>query len=156
MRTTDLLFLGFGLSLSNWTITSSVAQHSGLSIPTDGSQAHTVKITMTNQGPFVGDVVVAAFLIPQNLPTQKEIKLRQKLWGFERGSDVPVGSSVTFDFEVSASSLAIADLATGDYVSAPGEYRLRFEDGAGGPDHEQIVPLRITGEQQVIEPFPVA
>ena len=45
-----------------------------------------------------------------------------------------MGSSVAFDFEVSAANLAIADLATGDYVSAPGDYELRFEDGAGGLD----------------------
>ena len=146
---------GFGLSLSKWTIASSVTQQSGLSITTDGRQTHNVKITMTNTGPFVGDVVVAAYLVPKNLTTQKDIKLRQKLWGFERGSDIQVGGSVTFDFEVSASTLAIADLATGDYVSAPGDYELRFEDGAGGSEHEQTMPLRITGEQQVIEPFPV-
>ena len=110
---------------------------------------------MSNQGPFAGDIVVAAFLIPKNLTSQKGIKLRQLLWGFQRGSDIQVGSSVTFQFEISAANLAIADLATGDLVSAPGDYELRFEDGAGGSEHEQILPLRVTGQQQVIEPFPV-
>ena len=154
-NSTDSLLSGFGLSLSNWTIGSSVTQQSRLSIATDGSETQTVSITMTNKGPFVGDVVVAAFLVPKNLTTQKDIKLRQKLWGFERGSDIQVGGSATFDFEVSASSLAIEDVATGDYVSAPGDYELRFEDGAGGSEHEQTMLLRISGEQQVIEPFPV-
>lgn len=147
---------GYGLSLSNWSMASSAAQQSGLSISTDGTKTETVKITMTNTGPFVGDVVVTAYLIPKNLPTQKGIKLRQKLWGFERSADIRVGDSTTFSFEVSASSLAIADLETGDYVSAPGQYELRFEDGANGAGHEQVIPVQIMGEQQVIEPFPVA
>ena len=67
-----------------------------------------------------------------------------------------MGGSAIFEFEVSASSLAIADLETGDYVSAPGDYELRFEDGASGSEHKQTIPLRITGEQRVLEPFPAA
>jgi hypothetical protein len=99
-------------------------------------------------------VVVAAYLVPKSLPTQKGSKLLQKLWAFERASDIPVGSKATLSFEVSTKALALADLATGDYVSAPGEYELRFSHG--DPEHERTVALTLAGAQQVIEAFPTA
>ena len=109
---------------------------------------------MTNHGPYTGDSVITAYLLPLKLPTQAASKLKQKLWSFERASDVEVGASATLDFVVSAEALALADLASGDLVSVPGKYKLVFDSG-NGVDMVAL-GLTITGTQRVVEPFPKA
>ena len=89
--------------------------------------------------------------MPKSLPTQQDSKLLQKLWSFKRGSDVAVGGIVTMPFAVTAEALALADLRTGDIVSAPGQYDLVFSDGGSS---NRTVGLTIEGTQQVLEPFP--
>lgn len=79
-------------------------------------------------------------------------KLKQKLWDFARGSDVAVGATAKLEFTVSAEALALADLATGDLVAAPGEYTLVFDSGDGVT--VAMLGLSVTGKQVVIEPFP--
>ena len=81
---------GFGMSLSNWSMSTSAAAN--LTLPTVGGTQHTVSIQMTNHGPYVGDMVVTAYLVPLRLPTQVGSKLKRKLWSFKRAADVAVGA----------------------------------------------------------------
>ena len=93
--------------------------------------------------------------VPVSLPTQPGSRLLQALFGFERLPDVKVGATQTATFSISADTLKIADLATGDLVSAPGTYTLRFDAGSGGAKGTRAeVALAVGGPQVVIEPFP--
>lgn len=140
---------GAGLSYSNFKLT--LKKHDPLIIATDGSINVTLTVVISNDGPVAGDEVILAFLEPQKLPSQPGSRLLQKLWDFKRVSDVAVGTTTELPFVLTVESLALADIVTGDIVSAPGEYRVRFDDGSG---HNASIPLTITGPQRVLEPFP--
>ena len=105
-----------------------------------------------NNGPYVGDVVILAYMIPKSLPDQTGSKLLQKLFDFKRFSDVPIGGTVSASFSVSSVGLALTDLSTGNIVSTPGVYELLFTDGSR---HELRCMLTVVGKQQIIEMFPV-
>lgn len=147
-----LVPFGFGLSLSNWSMSTS--SRGNLTLPTGGGTQHTVPIQITNHGPFTGDMVVTAYLVPLQIPTQAASKLIRKLWSFERAADVAVGASAVLQFMVSAEALTLFDLSTGDIVCAPGQYELVFDSGDGVTMVR--LGLTITGAQQIIEPFPKA
>ena len=99
-------------------------------------------------------MVVTAYLVPLQIPTQAASKLIRKLWSFERAADVAVGASAVLQFMVSAEALTLFDLSTGDIVCAPGQYELVFDSGDGVTMVR--LGLTITGAQQIIEPFPKA
>ena len=143
-----VLRFGHGLSYTSFGLSSS---HAAVAINTDGSKDATVVITVRNTGNVVGDCVVLAYLVPKSMPTQPGSKLLQVLFDFGRVEDIPPGGTHAIRIDVGADALKVADLATGDLVSAPGVYELRF-DGHG--EAAVVVPLAITGPQTVIEPFP--
>ena len=58
---TPVVPFGFGLSLSNWSISAGAG--GSLTLPADGSKQETVIISMTNHGPYIGDTVVTAYLV---------------------------------------------------------------------------------------------
>ena len=87
------------------------------------------------------------------MPKQPGSRLIQKLIGFERIADLKPMAIARVAFTLSADTLALADLSTGDLVQTPGSFELAFADGAG---NEIVVPLEIIGEQYVVEEFPRA
>lgn len=122
---------------------------------TDGSAGANVTVVVTNVGAVAGDAVVLALLRPLSVPTQPGIKLLQTLVDFQRAPDVPAGGAATLTFALTAESLALADLASGDIVSAPGRYELTLCGGAERHEGRNVtVGVRIVGSQAVIEPFP--
>jgi hypothetical protein len=97
--------------------------------------------------------------VPISVPSQTGSKLIQRLFDFGRVSDVAVGASARWELKLGAEVLALTDVATGDIVSAPGQYEvwLRRGDGTGpqgGGDGDAKVELVIEGTERVIEPFP--
>jgi len=147
---------GFGLSYSSFSLSSTSSSAGRITIATDSSKDTSVTVAVTNGGPVAGDCVVLAYLVPQAMPTQKSSKLLQLLFDFGRVSDVPVGATRKLTFSVSADALKLADLASGDLVSAPGTYELRFDGGSGSGAGVVSLLLTISGPQVVIEPFPKA
>ena len=143
---------GYGLSYSRWAVGLKPGSAHTVSIATsDSGSTANVTLSITNNGPRVGDAVVLAFLVPKSLPTQPGSKMLQKLWQFSRAPDVAVGATVELSFAVGPEAVAINDLATGDIISAPGSYTLSFRDGSGA---SVDVGLEVTGKQHVIESFP--
>jgi hypothetical protein len=153
---TSVVPFGFGLSLTSWKLNQ--CPTAPISIQTDDSTAHhNVTLTVENAGGTArGDIVVMAFLLPVDVPSQTGSKLKQKLWAFERVADVLPGSTVPVTFAATADALALFDVNTGAIVSAPGKYQLKFTDGSGTPAGECTVDLTITGPLHVLEPFPTA
>jgi beta-glucosidase-like glycosyl hydrolase len=116
---------------------------------TDGSSADlVVALTVTNRGPLVGDAVVMAYFHPMDVPLPLHPVV--SLFNFTRLSDLAVGAAASASFAINTRALLLAT-ADGDLVSAPGAYKLTFEDGAGAV---LTVPLQLTGEQVTVEPFP--
>ena len=116
---------------------------------TDGSSADlVVALTVTNRGPLAGDAVVMAYFHPLDVPLPLHPVV--SLFNFTRLSDIAVGAAASASFAINTRALLLAT-ADGDLVSAPGAYKLTFEDGAGAV---VTVPLQLTGEQVTVEPFP--
>jgi hypothetical protein len=134
--------------------TSTASATTPVTIRTDGSADTTVKLVVTNHGPFVGDAIMLAFLVPVSLPTQPESKLIQRLFDFSRVADLAVGASATIEVKLGAEVLSLYDVATGDIVSVPGQYEVWLRKGGDGGDVK--VKLVVEGTQRVIERFPNA
>ena len=87
---------GAGLSYTTFALSSNVpAVKPAIAIRTDGTVSFNLTIVAKNTGGIAGDVVLMAYIVPKSLPTQPGSKLLQKLWQFERLSDVAPGTSVS-------------------------------------------------------------
>jgi len=140
----------FGAGLSYTTFELSVDVPASITIRTDGSLMRNMTITAKNTGHLTGDVVLLAYIIPKALPTQPGSKLLQKLWQFERLSDVASGKSASVTFAITPEAVSLTDLTTGDLVSAPGQFGLVIKDGTT----QLEVQLTVEGKQQILEAFP--
>ena len=148
-RGTPVVPFGFGLSYSVFEMELEGPQT--ITVSTGQSNTVTVTLAVTNHGPMVGDCVVLVFMRPKSMPRQTGSRLIQKLIGFERIPDLAPGLDARVSFTLSAETIAIADMKTGDLVQTPGSFELAFSDGSGD---EVVVTLRVIGGQYIVEEFP--
>lgn len=150
---------GHGLSLTNWSLTGTTpACLSALSTAPKGAQC-SVSVTVRNTGKRDGDVVIMAYftsLSPSPSSAQRNGKqllspLRQ-LFDFQRLS-LASGASETLVFNVTASSLASVDEASGDVIVQEDAFKLVFDDGGA---NQLQMSAKVAGARRIIDPFPAS
>eukprot|EP00662_Eupelagonemidae_sp_cell21_P003905 gene3905-31199_t len=116
---------GTGLSYSEWSLALLGAGPRVLRATAAGLGAVGFAVNVTNAGPFRGRQRVLAFAAhPPGPPTRP----RQVLWAYS-GTELGPGRSAVLRFSLRPRDLARSD-ERGDRVLVPGEYGVRFSDGA--------------------------
>lgn len=113
-----------------------------------------IHVQVTNTGNRTGDEVVCVFTQPISVPTQQARghRLLQQLVDFQRVHLQP-GQSQIVVFQGSRQWLELTDKASGARVLSPGVYHLVVSNGV---DQRIELPYRLTGEEHIVVPFPLA
>ena len=144
---------GWGLSLTSFSLAPAAPLPSNAStLPAEAAPSARLHyaLTVTNTGARAGDEVIQAYFAPLSTPSQPASRLRQQLFDYTRVHLAP-GESATVSFAVDSATLRLSDRASGDLVSAPGLFELRFTNGV------QLVvgaQVQVTGAQVTVKSFP--
>ncbi len=113
-----------------------------------------IHVQVTNTGNRTGDEVVCLITQPIGVPTQQARghRLLQQLVDFHRVHLQP-GQSQIVVFPGSRHWLELTDKASGARVLSPGQYNMVVSNGV---DQRIELPYRLTGQEQVVVPFPLA
>ena len=109
-------------------------------------------VNVTNTGAVAGDEVVMLFFEPSATPAQPRSRLLRQLVDYRRVHLLP-GESQVVAFAASSRSLRMADRATGDIVSTPGDFDLVVTNGVTEFARRRVV---VEGDEVVVERFPAA
>jgi hypothetical protein len=109
-------------------------------------------VNVTNTGAVAGDEVVMLFFEPSATPAQPRSRLLRQLVDYRRVHLLP-GESQVVAFSASSRSLRMADRATGDIVSTPGDFDLVVTNGVTEFARRRVV---VEGDEVVVERFPAA
>ena len=113
-------------------------------------------VRVRNVGRVAGDVVITAYFRFVDVRSQASSKLISQLFDFQRLRQLQPNASAELTFHVNPAALAVADVSSGDLVSAVGQYALSFQDGSGAlPSNELRVDVEGSSDV-VLEPFPAA
>jgi len=147
---TPLWPFGFGLSYTTFQLNysnTSTLNYYQMKTGTSRLEGAHYEINVTNTGKVAGDEVVLAYFYPTNLTTMA-VPLIKQLFGFERVHVAP-GQTVTVYFDVDSTTIQVVD-KKGNFVSAPGLYKMEFTNGVNEHLYSHI---EIIGEEVTLEKF---
>jgi len=148
---TPLWPFGYGLSYTtfqlNYSNTSTSTLNYQMKTGTPKAYGAHYEINVTNTGKVAGDEVVLAYFYPTNL-TATAVPLIKQLFGFERVHVAP-GQTVTVYFDVDSTTMKVVD-KRGNFVSAPGLYKLEFTNGVN--EHLEA-HVELIGDEIILEKF---
>lgn len=134
---------GHGLSLTTWNLAGHAPSCLGQLATSAPEKTCSISLKLKNTGALAGDSVLLAYFRKTGSQekqwlggladrSQKRLmpQLRQ-LFDFQRLADVAPDGTENIVFNITPSSFAGADEATGDWTLAPGSFTLTFEDGGG-------------------------
>eukprot|EP00045_Choanoeca_perplexa_P012180 m.131922 g.131922 ORF g.131922 m.131922 type:complete len:777 (-) comp15917_c0_seq1:291-2621(-) len=140
---------GFGLSFTSFSFTEA-DKPSVTTFATGSNTTIEFSVKVTNTGSKAGDDVVQVYIAPQNL-TQRQHPLIKKLVDFKR-IHLQASASTIATFTVSSSVLQLVATESGNTVSTPGVFNLILSNGV---DQSLSYPLTVTGDEVVVDPFPI-
>lgn len=146
---------GWGISLTTFSVTNVTAPSLDESVFTtidNGSRLFSYTVNVTNTGNRPGDEVVFAFMVPQELssPRMQNNPLIKQLVDYQRVHLLP-GQSQVINLALSSKAFRMVTKPEGHIVSTPGTFKLLITNGV---DQHLEFPIRITGDETIVEYFP--
>jgi hypothetical protein len=148
---TPIYPFGYGISLTNFTLTLTTSS-AEVDMPTSKgvTAVFTTIVNVTNTGTRTGDEIVFYYVVVGSLTVQTENTLIKKLINYKR-VHLASGESTAITRSFTQNDFRMLD-RSGNIVSTPGTYTLLITNGV---DLNVSVPVKLVGDEVMVEKFPI-